>query len=95
MTDPLGFFETLFKPVTDFFYELKNRDVRFRQQRNILTMSGETLLPYQIMKVGDEFYLENTSIEKAERLVSRVSNYLNRQFVAIQDGDLVRIIRAK
>ena len=95
MREPLGFFENLFKPVTDFFYELKNKDVRFRQQRNILTMTGETLLPYQIMKVGDEFYLEHTSIEKAERLVSRVSNDLNRQFVAIQDGDLVRIIRVK
>ena len=58
-------------------------------------MSGETLLPYQIMKVGDEFYLEHTPIEKAERVVSRTSHYLNRQFVAIEDGELVRIIRVK
>ena len=58
-------------------------------------MSGETLFPYQIMQVGDEFYLENTSIEKAERLVSRISNYLNKQFVAIKEEELIRIIRVK
>ena len=95
MKEPLGFLEEVLKPVNDFFYDLRHRDVRFRLKRNILTMSGETLFPYQIMQVGDEFYLENTSIEKAERLVSRISNYLNKQFVAIKEEELVRIIRVK
>lgn len=41
----LNFFEITFKSVADFFYDLRHRDVRFRQQRNILLMTGETLLP--------------------------------------------------
>jgi hypothetical protein len=95
MREPLSLFDAVFKPIADFFYELRHKNVRFKQTRNILTMSGETLLPYQIMKVGEEFYLERASLDKVERILPRISDRLNGNFVAIQDGELVRIIRVK
>jgi hypothetical protein len=58
-------------------------------------MTGETLLPYEIMKEGDEFYLQHTSLEEAEKQLSRVNRMLAKQFAAIQDDELVRVIRIK
>lgn len=95
MRQPLSLFETLFKPVVDFFYDLRYKNVRFRQQRNILTMVGDTPMPYQIMKVGDEFYLENISLDKIERQLSKINDYLGKNFVALEDGELIRVIRVK
>jgi hypothetical protein len=91
----LNFFEITFKSIADFFYDLRHRDVRFRQQRNILTMTGETLLPFEIMKEGDEFYLQHTSLSKVEKQLSRVSLALAKKFVAIKDEELIRVIRVK
>ena len=95
MRRSLNFFEIVFKSVADFFYDLRHREVRFRQQKNILTMTGETLLPYEIMKEGDEFYLQHTSLEEAEKQLSRINRMLARQFAAIQDEELIRVIRIK
>jgi hypothetical protein len=58
-------------------------------------MIGETLLPYEIMKEGDEFYLQHTSLKEAEKQLSRVNRMLAKQFAAIQDDELVRVIRIK
>jgi hypothetical protein len=58
-------------------------------------MTGETLLPYEIMKEGDEFYLQHTSLEEAEKQLSRINRMLARQFAAIQDEELIRVIRIK
>lgn len=79
----LYFFEITFKSIADFFYDLRHRDVRFRQKINILKMSGETLLPFEIMKEGDEFYLQHTSLDQVEMQLLRVNHILNKQFVAI------------
>ena len=95
MRRSLNFFEIVFKSIADFFYDLKHRDVRFRQQRNILTITGETLLPYEIMKEGDEFYLQHTSLNEAEKQLSRVNRILAKKFAAIKDDELVRVIRIK
>ena len=95
MRRSLNFFEIVFKSIADFFYDLRHRDVRFRQQRNILTITGETLLPYEIMKEGDEFYLQHTSLNEAEKQLSRVNRILAKQFAAIKDDELVRVIRIK
>jgi hypothetical protein len=91
----LNFFEIIFKSIADFFYDLRHRDVRFRQQRNILTMTGETLLPYEIMKQGDEFYLQHTSLDQVEMQLSRINRMLAKKFAAIQDEELIRVIRVK
>ena len=92
---PLNFLEIFFKSIADFFYNLRHRDVRFRQQRNILTLSGETLLPFEIMKEGDEFYLQHTSLDQVEKQLSSVNRILAKQFAAIQDEELIRVIRIK
>ena len=92
---PLNFLEIFFKSIADFFYNLRHRDVRFRQQRNILTISGETLLPFEIMKEGDEFYLQHTSLDQVEKQLSSVNRILAKQFAAIQDEELIRVIRIK
>jgi hypothetical protein len=91
----LNFFEIIFKFIADFFYDLRHRNVRFRQQINILTMTGETLLPYEIMKEGDEFYLQHTSLDQVEIQLSRINRMLAKQFVAIKDEELIRVIRIK
>jgi hypothetical protein len=91
----LNFFEIIFKSIADFFYDLRHREVRFRQQRNILTMTGETLLPYEIMKQGDEFYLQHTSLDQVEMQLSRINRMLTKKFAAIQDEELIRVIRIK
>ena len=91
----LNFFEITFKSIADFFYDLRHREVRFRQQRNILTMTGETLLPYEIMKQGDEFYLQHTSLDQVEMQLSRINRMLAKKFAAIQDEELIRVIRIK
>ena len=91
----LNFFEITLKSIADFFYNLRHRDIRFRHQRNILTMTGETLLPYEIMKEGDEFYLQHTSLDQVEIQLSRINRILAKQFVAIKDEELIRVIRVK
>jgi hypothetical protein len=91
----LNFFEVIFKSIADFFYDLRHKDIRFRQQRNILTLTGETLLPYEIMKEGDEFYLQHTSLDQVEIQLSRINRILTKQFVAIKDEELIRVIRTK
>jgi hypothetical protein len=91
----LNFFEIIFKSIADFFYDLRHREVRFRQQRNILTMTGETLLPYEIMKQGDEFYLQHTSLDQVEMQLSRINRMLAKKFAAIQNEELIRVIRVK
>ena len=91
----LNFFEIIFKSIADFFYDLRHREVRFRQQRNILTMTGETLLPYEIMKQGDEFYLQHTSLDQVEMQLSRINRMLAKKFAALQDEELIRVIRIK
>ena len=91
----LNFFEIIFKSIADFFYDLRHREVRFRQQRNILTMTGETLLPYEIMKEGAEFYLQHTSLDQVEMQLSKINRILAKKFVAIQDEKLIRVIRIK
>ena len=91
----LNFFEIIFKSIADFFYDLRHREVRFRQQRNILTMTGETLLPYEIMKQGDEFYLQHTSLDQVEMQLSKINRILAKKFAAIQDEELIRVIRIK
>ena len=58
-------------------------------------MTGETLLPYEIMKEGDEFYLQHTSLDQAEIQLSRINRMLAKQFVAIKDEELIRVIRIK
>jgi hypothetical protein len=58
-------------------------------------MTGETLLPYEIMRQGDEFYLKHTSLDETERQLSRVNRMLAKQFAAIQDEELIRVIRIK
>lgn len=88
---PLNFF----KLITDFFYNLKHKDVRFRQKRDILTMSGETLLPYEIMRRGDDFYLQHTSLDKVERQLLQVNTALSKKFAAIEDDQFIRVIRIK
>ena len=91
----LNFFEITFKSIADFFYNLRHRGIRFRHQTNILTMTGETLLPYEIMKEGDEFYLQHTSLDQVEIQLSRINRMLAKQFVAIKDEELIRVIRMK
>ena len=91
----LNFFEIIFKSIAVFFYDLRHREVRFRQQRNILTMTGETLLPYEIMKHGDEFYLQHTSLDQVEMQLSRINRILAKKFAALQDEELIRVIRIK
>jgi hypothetical protein len=58
-------------------------------------MTGETLLPYEIMKEGDEFYLQHTSLDQVEIQLSRINRMLAKQFVAIKDEELIRVIRMK
>jgi len=58
-------------------------------------MTGETLLPYEIMKEGDEFYLQHTSLDQVEMQLSRINRMLTKQFVAIKDEELIRVIRIK
>ena len=91
MRSPLNFF----KAIADFFYDLRHKDVRFRQKRNIFTMSGETLLPYEIMRQGDEFYLQHTSLDKVEKQLLQVNTALSKKFAAIEDDELIRVIRIK
>jgi hypothetical protein len=57
-------------------------------------MTGETLLPYEIMKQGDEFYLQHTSLDQVEMQLSRINRMPNK-FAAIQDEELIRVIRIK
>jgi len=47
------------------------------------------------MRQGDEFYLQHTSLDETERQLSRVNRMLAKQFAAIQDDQLVRVIRIK
>jgi len=54
-------------------------------------MSGETLLPYEIMREGNDFYLNHTSLNIVEKHLLRINAALNKKFVAIQDGELIRI----
>ena len=84
-----------FKLIADFFYDLKYKDVRFRQKRNIITMSGETFLPYEIMSQGDNFYLQHTSLDKVEKELLQVNIALSKKFAAIEDDELIRVIRIK
>jgi hypothetical protein len=84
-----------FKAIADFFYDFKHKDVRFRQKRDILTMSGETILPYEIMRRGDDFYLQHTSLDKVEKQLLQVNIALSKKFAAIQDEELIRVIRIK
>ena len=58
-------------------------------------MSGETLLPYEIMRQGDEFYLQHTSLDKVEKQLLQVNIALSKKFAAIQDDELIRVIRIK
>jgi hypothetical protein len=58
-------------------------------------MSGETLLPYEIMRQGDEFYLQLTSLDKVERQLLQVNTALSKKFAAIEDDELIRVIRIK
>jgi hypothetical protein len=58
-------------------------------------MSRETLLPYEIMNEGNDFYLKHTSLKIVEKQLLRINAALNKKFAAIQDGDLIRVIRIK
>ena len=58
-------------------------------------MTGETLLPYEIMKEGAEFYLQHTSLDQVEMQLSKINRILAKKFVAIQDEKLIRVIRIK
>jgi hypothetical protein len=58
-------------------------------------MSGETLLPYEIMRQGDEFYLQHTSLDKVEKQLLQVNTALSKKFAAIEDDELIRVIRIK
>ena len=58
-------------------------------------MTGETLLPYEIMKQGDEFYLQHTSLDQVEMQLSRINRMLAKKFAALQDEELIRVIRIK
>lgn len=52
-------------------------------------------MPFQIMKVGDEFYMKNATLETSEKCVSRVSDLVRKRFVVHQDGDLIKVIRIR
>jgi hypothetical protein len=58
-------------------------------------MSGEVLLPYEIMRQGDDFYLQHTSLDKVEKQLLQVNIALSKKFAAIQDDELIRVIRIK
>jgi len=58
-------------------------------------MSGETLLPYEIMRQGDEFYLQHTSLDEVEKQLLQVNTALSKKFAAIEDDELIRVIRIK
>jgi hypothetical protein len=47
------------------------------------------------MKEGDEFYLQHTSLDQVEKQLSSVNRILAKQFAAIQDEELIRVIRIK
>lgn len=47
------------------------------------------------MRPGDELYLQHTSLDKVEGQLLQVNITLSKKFAAIEDDELIRVIRIK
>ena len=82
------------KAIFNYFYDRRHRHIPFRQRTDLISMN-QIYMPFQIMKVGDEFYMKNVTLETSEKCVSRVSDLVRKRFVVHQDGDLIKVIRIR
>jgi len=85
----------MFEKLSELYFRLRTRDFKFIERRKSLRFDASGYYPYQIMDIGESFFIDSANIDIINKKHKTINKELNKTFLAKIETDGIRITRIK
>ena len=85
----------MLEKLSEFYFRLRTRNFKFVERRKSLIFISSGYYPYQIMKIGESFFIGHTNIQAINKKLKSINKILNKTFLAKIETDRIQITRIK
>ena len=83
----------MLEKLKQLYFRLRTRNFRFIERRKSLIFISSGYYPYQIMNIGESFFIDPTNIETVNKKLKEINKILNKTFLAKIENDGIQITR--
>ena len=75
------------------FFRMLSLGYKFVEQKKVLYFSSQGYYPFQIMEIGDYFFIDKSNMRAVNIEIAKINSVLNKNFVAKSQDDSIKITR--
>jgi len=75
------------------FFRMLGLGYKFVEQKKVLHFSPQGYYPFQIMEIGDYFFIDKSNMSAINMEIAKINSVLNKNFVAKSQDDSIKITR--
>jgi hypothetical protein len=75
------------------FFRMLSLGYKFVEQKKVLYFSPQGYYPFQIMEIGDYFFIDKSNMRAVNIEIAKINSVLNKNFVAKSQDDSIKITR--
>jgi len=85
----------MFEKLSELYFRLRTRDFKFIERRKSLRFDASGYYPYQIIGIGESFFIDSANIDTINKKHKMINKELNKTFLAKIETGGIRITRIK
>ena len=85
----------MLQKLKELFFQFRTRHFKFIERRKSLRFDTSGYYPYQIMDIGESFFIDNSNIDAIHKKHEAVNKELNKTFLAKIEANRIQITRIK
>ncbi|MCX7191760.1 MAG: hypothetical protein NTY58_05345 [Candidatus Methylopumilus sp.] len=85
----------MFQKLKDIIFRFRTRHFKFIERRKSLRFNTSGYYPYQIMDIGESFFIDNSNIDAIHKKHKTINKELNKTFLAKIEINRIQITRIK
>jgi hypothetical protein len=85
----------MLKKAKELFFKFRTRHFKFIECRKSLSFDTSGYYPYQIMDIGESFFIDSSNIDVIHKKHKTINKELNKTFLAKIEAHRIQITRIK
>jgi hypothetical protein len=85
----------MLQKLKELFFQFRTRHFKFIERRKSLLFDTSGYYPYQIMDIGESFFIDNSNIDIIHKKHKTINKELNKTFLAKIEAHRIQITRIK
>jgi hypothetical protein len=85
----------MLQKLKELFFQFRTRHFKFIERRKSLRFGTSGYYPYQIMDIGESFFIDSSNIDVIHKKHKTINKELNKTFLAKIEAHRIQITRIK